>query len=121
MVSVCITHYNRPHLLQQALQSIADQDYDNIEVVLVDDGSTTAEALSYLTALQSSFDAQGWSIVRTSNRYEERAGRRSIKTNIYSLGILVQLGILPPSTRVESTLYFWITTTSLFRIKFLHT
>ncbi|WP_228275959.1 glycosyltransferase family 2 protein [Klebsiella pneumoniae] len=35
---MCITHFERHHLLQQALASIKSQTYQNIEVILVDDG-----------------------------------------------------------------------------------
>ena len=39
-ISVCIAHYNHGRYLPQTLASIAAQDYPNIEVLVVDDGST---------------------------------------------------------------------------------
>lgn len=39
LVSVCIATYERPELLARALQSLQRQDYDRLEVVIVDDGS----------------------------------------------------------------------------------
>lgn len=39
LVSVCITHYKRPHLLPALIEAIEAQSYPNIEIVLVDDGS----------------------------------------------------------------------------------
>lgn len=69
LISVCITHYNRPALLRQALESLNAQDYSNFEVVLVDDGSTQPEAVAFLEALEAPFRARGWRIVRQSNRY----------------------------------------------------
>lgn len=39
LVSVCITHYKRPHLLPGLIAAIEAQTYPNIEIVLVDDGS----------------------------------------------------------------------------------
>jgi len=45
LVSVVITHYNRPEYLRQAIASIENQDYANLEVILVDDASNTPEAL----------------------------------------------------------------------------
>lgn len=40
LVSTIIPVYNRPGLLREAVQSVLDQTYHEIEVVIVDDGST---------------------------------------------------------------------------------
>lgn len=69
LVSVVLTHFNRPRLLQQALESLRRQDYPMLEVVLVDDGSDAAEAVRYVASLDDEFDARGWRIVRQRNRY----------------------------------------------------
>src|ERR1700692_1298022 len=46
-ISVCIPQYNRIAYLLRSLKQIEDQHYQNIEVVVSDDGSTdnTAEAI----------------------------------------------------------------------------
>src|SRR5262249_59546510 len=70
LVSVCLSHYNRPMLLRQALDSLRVQDYPNYEVVLVDDASTEPAALAYLDRLKPDFDRSGWQIIRhDQNRY----------------------------------------------------
>lgn len=66
---MCITHFERHHLLQQALASIKSQTYQNIEVILVDDGSTTEESDRYLNLIENDFNSRGWKIVRSSNNY----------------------------------------------------
>jgi len=69
LVSVCITHYNRPKFLQLALESVEALAYPNFEVVLVDDGSTTQEAKDYLASLDPKFTAKGWQLVLSNNQY----------------------------------------------------
>ncbi len=68
-VSLCLTTFNRPTLLRQAVESVLDITYSNLEVVLVDDGSTKPEALAYLAQIKPEFDKRGWQIVRQENRY----------------------------------------------------
>lgn len=69
LVSVCLTHFNRPELVQQAIDSILEQDYANYELILVDDGSNDTAAVRYIESLQQSFDSRGWQIIRTANKY----------------------------------------------------
>lgn len=39
LVSVIVPHYNRLEFLQETIQSLANQSYESIEVIVVDDGS----------------------------------------------------------------------------------
>eukprot|EP01111_Echinosteliopsis_oligospora_P011156 TRINITY_DN3610_c0_g1_i1.p1 TRINITY_DN3610_c0_g1~~TRINITY_DN3610_c0_g1_i1.p1 ORF type:complete len:2035 (+),score=495.14 TRINITY_DN3610_c0_g1_i1:180-6284(+) len=68
-VTVVITHYNRPALVEQAIASIEAQDYSNYEIVMVDDGSTDKEAIQFLVDSQAKFDSMKWKIIRGSNQY----------------------------------------------------
>ncbi len=69
LVSVCLVHFNRPEYLTQALASLRAQDYQNFEIVLVDDGSTQPEAVTFLASLEAEFKQRHWQIVRQENRY----------------------------------------------------
>ncbi|GAB4479680.1 MAG: hypothetical protein Kow0088_20810 [Anaerolineales bacterium] len=69
LVSICLTHYNRPQFLKQALMSLQRLTYPNYEVVLVDDGSNKLEGLYYLKVLKPYFEAKGWQIIRQQNKY----------------------------------------------------
>lgn len=77
LVSVCLTHYNRPYLLQQAIRSLMQQDYANFEVVLVDDGSTHPRVPQVLDFLEPRFRERGWKILREPNRYLGAARNRA--------------------------------------------
>lgn len=79
LVSVCLIHHNRPRYLAHALASIRAQDYPNVEVVLVDDGSTDADAIDYLRQLEEEFAARGWSLIRQDNRFAGVARNTAVK------------------------------------------
>ncbi|MBN2391117.1 MAG: glycosyltransferase [Anaerolineae bacterium] len=53
-VSVCITSYNHARYLPATLDSVLDQDFDNFEIVVVDDGSTD-DSLALLTDYQGRY------------------------------------------------------------------
>jgi len=40
LISVIITCYNHAHYLKQAIESVLNQDYPNIEILVIDDGSS---------------------------------------------------------------------------------
>lgn len=70
LVSVVVVHRNRHHLLKQSIESIEQQTYKNIEVILVDDGSTDADSIAYLNELAWKWwETKGWRVLRKSNRY----------------------------------------------------
>ena len=77
-VTVCITHRNRPAFLAAALESLARQDYDAMEVVIVDDGSDQAAALEYLSSLEPELARRRWTLIRQPNRYLGAARNRGI-------------------------------------------
>jgi len=80
LVSVVITHYNRPEYLRQAIASIENQDYANLEVILVDDASNTPEALQEIKSLGSLFQKRGWKIiVHKENSYLGKARNTGVE------------------------------------------
>ena len=68
-ITVCLMHHERPQLVNQAIESIEAQTYPNIEVVLLDDGSTSTDAINELDRIEERFAAKGWRVVRQENKY----------------------------------------------------
>ncbi len=68
-VTVVIPHHDRPDHLVKAVQSVALQDHMNLEILVVDDGSTTPEALELLERLPAMFAHRRLRVVRQENRY----------------------------------------------------
>lgn len=69
LVSVCLVHYERPQLLQQAISALMAQSYDNVEIVIVDDGSSRPDAHAYLDRLEREQHRFPVKVVRSANRY----------------------------------------------------
>ncbi|GAA5910398.1 uncharacterized protein JCM6883_002993 [Sporobolomyces salmoneus] len=77
LVTICITHYERPHLISQLLDSLLLQTYSNFEVILVDDGSKSPAALTRLDELDSIYfhnstllaNRPQWTSFRSDNSY----------------------------------------------------
>lgn len=78
LVSICLVHYNRPHYLARALESLRNQTYQNIEIILVDDGSPSPEAIAFLETLEPEFAARGWHLIRQENSYLGAARNRAV-------------------------------------------
>lgn len=78
-VSVCLTHYNRPKLLRQAIASLLEQDYPNLEVILVDDGSPGKDTARALQSLEAEFTRRGWKILRLENGYLGKARNTAVR------------------------------------------
>lgn len=68
-VMVAITHYERPEKLFDAVMSIARQTYENLEIIVVDDGSTSERTLAALAQMQPLFDRLGVCLIRQQNGY----------------------------------------------------
>lgn len=68
-VAIGITHYERPTKLADAVQSALWQTYPNLEVAVVDDGSTTPETLSALSIIEQQLKRANGKIIRQENLY----------------------------------------------------
>lgn len=64
-----ITHYERPEKLIDAVLSAVHQTYSNLQVVVVDDGSVTAEAAAVLADIEIILERSGGFLIRQDNGY----------------------------------------------------
>lgn len=69
LVSVCLVHHDRPHLLAKAISALQNQTYSEVEIILVDDGSKKAGSHTYLDALESSSHRIPIKLIRSENHY----------------------------------------------------
>jgi SAM-dependent methyltransferase len=71
LVSICITTYNRAEFVKTSIDSVLQQTYRNVEVIVVDDGSTddTRRVLeSYGSALRVAYNERNRGIAFSKNR-----------------------------------------------------
>ena len=69
LVSICVTHHERPNKLRTALRSLESQTYRNIEVIVVDDGSRDPAVHAELDLIEQEIAPLGWKVIRQANRY----------------------------------------------------
>ncbi|MCB1002039.1 MAG: glycosyltransferase [Acidimicrobiales bacterium] len=68
-VTVVIPHHDRPEHLLKAVQSVALQDHTDLEILVVDDGSSSPTTLDLLDRLPAMFKHRRLRVVRQENRY----------------------------------------------------
>ena len=69
LVSFCITHYERPEKLFDAVYSALRQTYDNLEIIVVDDGSVSEKTLNELKKIETLLGRCGGKIIYRENGY----------------------------------------------------
>ena len=55
LVSIVVPSYNHASYIEKCIESIINQDYDNYELIVIDDGSTDTSA-EILIKLQKNMD-----------------------------------------------------------------
>lgn len=75
LISVLVTCYRLGPFLREAIESVLDQDVDDVEILVIDDGSDDPETLKIL----EEFEAPRTRIYRTANRGLAKARNRLIE------------------------------------------
>lgn len=55
LVTICVPYYNLGDYLEESLTSLAAQSYPHLEVIVIDDGSTDAQAIDVFGRMQAKF------------------------------------------------------------------
>jgi len=77
-LSICLTHYERPTLLEKTLEGLAQQTFSNFEVIIVDDGSKSTAAITFLRTLHDRFPSLNTRVLHQQNRYVGAARNRAL-------------------------------------------
>jgi GT2 family glycosyltransferase len=67
LVSVVIPNYGRTEYLVATVESIQRSSWSNIEVIVVDDGSSEPEDIARLEKMRQDFAPRGWRIIQTNH------------------------------------------------------
>jgi len=99
--TVIITHFERPHLLEQNLRALAVQSDRSFEVVLVDDGSKSEAALAFLDRAERGIAGLAIKVVRQNNKYLGAARNEGIRHAQGSFVIFLDDDNIPFPNMVE--------------------
>jgi O-antigen biosynthesis protein len=78
-VTVAVTHYERPKLLDQNLRALSLQTDPDFKLILVDDGSKSEAAVAFLESVESRYAHMSPRIVRQQNRYLGAARNTAVR------------------------------------------
>ena len=84
-VTAVITHHDRPALLVSALEAVDGQDYANLDIVVVDDGSELRESHRLLDEMERGSWRHELRILRQDNRFlgaARNAGARAARSDL---------------------------------------
>lgn len=79
LVSFCITHHERPAKLMDALACALFQRYEFLEILVIDDGSTSPEAIDALARVEVILKRVKGRLIRQKNKYLGAARNRLIR------------------------------------------
>jgi O-antigen biosynthesis protein len=78
-VTVAVTHYERPMLLDQNLQALSLQTDPDFQLILVDDGSRSEAAVTFLESVEIRYAHMSPRIIRQQNRYLGAARNTAVR------------------------------------------
>jgi glycosyltransferase involved in cell wall biosynthesis/GT2 family glycosyltransferase len=97
-VSVCIPFYNHGQFIEAALESVFASDYFDMEIILLDDGSTDPHSLATLAKLQNRYP--DLKLIHTPNQ-----GVATARNHMAAIASGEYLAFLDSDDRVSSNFY----------------
>jgi glycosyltransferase involved in cell wall biosynthesis len=78
-VTVCIPYFEAPDFLPKTLGSLERQTSNDFTVVVVDDGSSSANSQSVFSTCAERYATRGWKFLRQTNQYPGAARNRAAR------------------------------------------
>jgi glycosyltransferase involved in cell wall biosynthesis len=97
-LSICIPFYNHGQFIAETLESIYASDYPDLEVIVLNDGSTDPRSLTKLTAMQNRYPTL--KVIQTQNQ-----GVAAARNQMASIASGEYLAFLDSDDKVSSTFY----------------
>ncbi len=79
-VSLAITHYERPKLLEQCLRALSRQSDPDFDLIVVDDGSQSEASQVFLHRLEHGYPGLRLTLVRQENKYLGAARNEALRS-----------------------------------------
>lgn len=97
-VSVCIPFYNHGQFIEETLESVFASDYSDVEIILLDDGSTDRQSLAKLAKLQNHYP--NLKLIHTQNQ-----GVAAARNQMAAIASGAYLAFLDSDDKVSPTFY----------------
>jgi hypothetical protein len=101
-VTVVVPHYDRAELLPRCLEGLAAQTYPELEVIVVDDGSPSAEARAALAAVEQRSWPWPLRVLRRDNAGADAARNTGWRAAAHDLVVFIDDDDMPFDDLVES-------------------
>lgn len=98
LISVIVPVYNTGQYLRRCIESIVAQDYPNLEIIIIDDGSTDSDTISLCDTIATEFD-------NVYSYHKTNGGQSSARNFGISLSNGKYIGFIDSDDIIESNMY----------------
>ena len=98
LISVIVPVYNTGQYLRRCIESIVAQDYPNLEIIIIDDGSTDSDTISLCDTIATEFD-------NVYSYHKTNGGQSSARNYGISLSNGEYIGFVDSDDTIDSNMY----------------